>query len=332
MDVIKRLNNISAILLTEEIDYLQLTDCIKDYRDLLESLTQIDLKEAKNRANINVDGVAIGTTWAALCLDDMMRTKLFIKGIAKAIIDLRRQKKGVLQIVYAGTGPYATLILPLLPLYTPKDIQLTLLEINENSYQLVKNTFKQLGFNKYIRNIECTNAITYKMPADLQPDLIISETMLKALDNEHQVPIMLNLLAQVPEKVCIIPEKIELHLAATKMKADCSRIKQSLTTLFEVSQCSLRQILQNKVNQADNLFPTMESTIDLTKVKDYHDLSILTSIQVYGDEWVRFNQSGLTTPKRLTNMEAFEQHNAIRVNSQYQLKPVPKLACNLVGV
>jgi len=307
MEVIKRLNNIRTILLREEIDYLQLTNCIKDYRNLLESLTQIDLNKAENRTNVNIDGVAIGTTWAALCLDDIMRTKLFIRGIAKAIADLKQQKKGVLQVVYAGTGPYATLILPLLPLYTEKDLQLTLLEINQNSY--------------------------HKMPAGLQPDLIISETMLKALDKEHQVPIMLNLLAQVPEEICIIPEKIELHLAATKIKADCSHLKQNLTSIFEVSQYSLRQILQRKANQTDDyLFPMMESTIDLTEIKDYHDLSILTSIQVYGDEWIRFNQSGLTMTKKLSNMEAFEKHNAVRVSSQYQLKPVPKLACHLVGM
>ena len=71
-------------------------------------------------------GMALGTLWAALCVDDMIRTKMFVKGLIEAVEDIMKKKEGPVHILYAGTGPFATLILPTLASYTSDQVQCTL--------------------------------------------------------------------------------------------------------------------------------------------------------------------------------------------------------------
>ena len=60
-------------------------------------------------------GVAINPNAAAHCVNDYRRSVVFIRGVYAAIRLARRQfAPAPLRILYAGCGPYATLLLPLL--------------------------------------------------------------------------------------------------------------------------------------------------------------------------------------------------------------------------
>lgn len=68
-------------------------------------------------------------------MQDVARSKLFMSGIYQAICDVfeRRDEGGdrgheEVHILYAGTGPYGLLLVPILPLFAEKNIHVTLLE------------------------------------------------------------------------------------------------------------------------------------------------------------------------------------------------------------
>ena len=64
-----------------------------------------DMDNKEGRKDIEYEnGKALGTFWAALCLDDLVRTRQFIRGIDKAIKDKKKRK----------TNTYSTLVQDLL--------------------------------------------------------------------------------------------------------------------------------------------------------------------------------------------------------------------------
>ena len=154
MQVIK---NIAEVLLKEETDFFELSKVIHDYEELLLDLSSLNMENDTSRSDIYFEnGKALGTTWAAMCIRDMMRTKIFVKGLFKAIEFIQQTKEGAVQIIYAGTGPFATLALPVMASFSAKEIQFTLLEINRTSFENAKKVIKKLGFGNYVQSFELT--------------------------------------------------------------------------------------------------------------------------------------------------------------------------------
>ncbi len=99
------LHQITQVLLAEDLDFAELRSAVVAYRELLTRQNQlIDVNE-ESRMDIELDtGRAIGTTWAALCIDDLVRTKRLVKGLYEAVKDLLPKKEGPMVILYAGAG------------------------------------------------------------------------------------------------------------------------------------------------------------------------------------------------------------------------------------
>ena len=83
--------------------------------EIFESITSIsahfDMNDWQD-ANLS-SGVAISPVQAARCLQETVRTQAFLKGV-KAAIEEKLNAHDTLHILYAGTGPYGPLLLPLL--------------------------------------------------------------------------------------------------------------------------------------------------------------------------------------------------------------------------
>ena len=161
-------------------------------------------------------GIALSSADAAICLNDQLRTSRFIKGTYIAIKELlHRFPNQKINILYAGCGPYAPLLLPLLPFFNKEDIRVTLLDINAASIQSVKELMSILDLRDYIHDIIQTDAVKYKQP-ELHPlHLVITETMFHALIREPQVAITANLAPQITKNGILIPEEIKLDLVYT---------------------------------------------------------------------------------------------------------------------
>ena len=310
-----QLRKIAEVILADELDYQLLLNTMEEYKTLLLELSTIELEDIANRKNIQFEnGVAIGTTWAARCVDDIIRTRQFIRGAFKAVDDKLDEKEAPVHILYAGSGPFATLILPLLATYSDSQIQITVLEINPGSVAFLKRVISKLGFEKYFVKIENEDATRYKIDADI--DILISETMQHALVKEQQVPIMLNLVNQLPSSAIIIPECIKLELAymnINQVATGTGDRYKTISTLLHFNQSFI-----NHHNPSKNIFDKSVE-LSMSDSKDFNKIVVLTSIQVYQNEWIKYDESGLTIPKILRPIPAADQTLGIK----YVLGEIP---------
>ena len=251
MSLQKEILHSTSEYLKDDIDYLNLSNASKEYKSILNTLCGEEINIEEGRSDMKFEnGKALGTFWAALCLDDLLRTRQFIRGIYKAIQDKLKEKESI-HILYAGTGPFATLLLPLMLRFAKEDIKYTLLEVNPFSFRILKKVISKLGFEGYDITFVNEDATKFQLDAKNQPDIIISETMQNALAKEQQVPIFINLMSQSPRETIFIPEKIELKLGLKERGIPFENLSRNNyhkeETIFEVSK--------------EAMFPTNESGI-----------------------------------------------------------------------
>jgi predicted RNA methylase len=328
MDIKKELIRVTSEYFEDTIDYLKLSNASREYKSILHEISDqnIDIEEGRNDIK-NKNGNSLGTFWAALCLDDQIRTRQFIRGIDKAIKETKKGKP--IHILYAGTGPFATLILPLILRYPKKDITYTLLEINPFTYGILQNIISKLGVEEYHITLVKDDATAYQIDPKNKPDIIISETMQSALAKEQQVPIFLNLMSQVPDDTVFIPEKIELHLGLKKTESPDGRYQEedytNVNKVFEVSKESMftSNPSEKKMTKKD-VFTKKKTVIEEEALKGCSQLFINTDIQVYKDIKIDINDSGLTTPILIREIPN-NIKSAITVDTQYVISSEPKL-------
>jgi len=160
-------------------------------------------------------GIALSFDHAADCLQDRLRTARFIKGVYQAIQELMlRFPDQKINVLYAGCGPFATILLPVLPLFKVDQLQVTLIDIHFESVKFVKELFLTLNLSSFAESIAVQDAISYRHSS---PDLhmVITETMFHALLTEPQVAITANLAPQLAEGGIFIPEEVSVEVQVT---------------------------------------------------------------------------------------------------------------------
>lgn len=235
------------------------------------------------------NGKALGTFWAALCLDDIIRARQFIRGIDKAVKDKIDTKKKTIHILYAGTGPFATLILPKMLRHSKKDVKYTFMEINPLTFKLLQKVISRLGLDDYDITYANEDATQYKIDTENQPDFIISETMQNALDKEQQVPVFLNLMLQANKEVVFIPEKIEIHIGLKEANIPIEKLHKKhyhrKDKVLEISKDFLSSIDKNKkISDTKDFFNNKKTILEKEKLIGFNDLVLITDIQVYRNE------------------------------------------------
>ena len=97
------------------------------------------------------NGLAISPKMAEMCTIDFMRTIKFIRGLHDAISNLKKIITGrPIQILYAGIGPYATLAVPLMSIFSSSEANFTLIDIHPESIESARSVIETLGFeNRY---------------------------------------------------------------------------------------------------------------------------------------------------------------------------------------
>lgn len=293
------LREVSNVLLSEDLDYLALSESINKYKMLLTEIAELHLEDEVGRNDIHSStGKAIGSTWAAMCIDDMLRTKRFIKGMDKAVKQLLKNEKRPIEILYAGSGPFAALILPLTTRYTEEEIRIRLLEINKNSCHHLEKLIAELNLEHYIESIEHVDATKYVVKSSEKVDILLSETMQRGLEKEQQVSIVVNLLNQLNEEVIVIPEKIELNLGWIEYagRNTLQRSYKPLGKVFELSKKALQDDQKGREPSGQVVFPKNKIEILRDSTREDRQLALFTEIQIYENEKLTINESGLTLP------------------------------------
>lgn len=327
----KTLIEIGQVFKDSEEDSVRLNSTVNLYKDLMIELLSLDLDHEKNRRNLfSGNGTAIGPTWAAMCLDDTVRTKRFIKGIFEAIEELQIKlgKSRPIHILYAGTGPYATLILPVLASFSEREIQVTLIEVNPESYDHVLQIFKILGFEGHLKQALQVDASNYQFSQKKDVDMVLSETMQRALDCEPQVSIFLNLQNQFGNDVIYIPQQVILSFGLSRPSPDFESKGlfkyESLTPVFSLNRDTKEEFLKGRYSIDDeNMFMKINKSLTGYDIKKNDVPVILTEIQIYKNIWIRFDESGLTVPK-IIGIDALELKGRT-ISFQYEVSDFPRL-------
>jgi predicted RNA methylase len=318
---LRKFEAIGRVLIKEELNYLELTASLNEYKTLLLELSGLDMEDENNRQNIQMDnGHAIGLTWAVMCIDDIMRTKYFVKGIYEAIQDVLQTKKTTTHLFYAGTGPFATLVLPLLTILSKEELQVSLLEINETSLNYLKDMITKLGLNGYVKEFIEADATKYQLDKNAEVDILLSETMLKGLEKEQQVPIVYNLLPQLKEDVILIPQKIELILGKVYQQ-ELSFEKREIASVYELTKEMVLRGTQPIQIDDKTIFSEKIISISDDLLNDDIPLSTLTFIQVYKNNVIDFQQSGLTLSTKIQ----FEGEKSNQISVKYVVERQPRL-------
>ena len=312
------LATVADVLLDEATPPHLLHDTLEIYRDLLLTASGLDLGAEDSLVPVDTgSGVAIGATWAALCIDDELRTQRFAAGLYAAVADrIRNQpEKAPVHVLYAGTGPFATLALPVMTRFRPDQLQFTFLEINSVSLTAVRQCVHALGLDEYVRDTIAGDASSLQL-TDRDVDILLSETMQFSLVDEMQVPITLNLLCQLPVTTVLIPERITLRLGQLA-DSPGQPLVADFGEILTIDASSLRAY-QRRPETTD--FPSL--TLPLPGAGGL--FAIRTLIQVYGNLGLTDYESGLTIPEYIGRFPD-EEGMPSAAEFTYQVHPTPYL-------
>lgn len=327
------LSEITPLILKDPINYGELLPALKELKALFLKASHLDASDEQNRKDIHHNtGKAIGPEWAALCIDDFMRTKRFITGTYKAIQSALKNKNGTaVTLLYVGTGPFATLVMPLLTLFKPEELQLVLVEVNPISVLSLKNCIKNFGVEAYIKKIYTTDAAQLQMENTDAIDILLLECMQNALANEPQVAITYNILPQLRKDVILVPEEISLSISLV----DSKKKMDFMTSTIPVKRDSYYKNLQNVFTlnkeaiattdkkSKELVFPKMVTELSEADKSNYNSLVIATHITVFDDQKLDVDECSLTLMYKIDTMEKAAPFNGI--SSQYVVNENPGL-------
>jgi predicted RNA methylase len=305
----QRLTDLSAVLLDVSACPGDLRVAADELFDWLAGLIDLDRDTGSSDAvdTLLSSGKALSPALAATCLLDHRRTAVFLQGVHAAILEAQRRFPGQrIEILYAGTGPFAILALPMMLRFERSEIRFTFIDIHERSIAAARKLVTHFGCEAYVREFLVADATLYVQPAGAPLHMLVVETMQSALAKEPQVAIVRHLLPQLEPEGILIPQRITVDLTLMDAAAETRRAmgepllpdnRVALGTVIDLTAHSAGLPLD-----ADGCFaPTVVRVPDLDSMERYW-LAYLTRIDVFGEHCLRDYDSGLTYPKLVTDV------------------------------
>jgi len=322
---IQTISQSARILLTCGDNFALMKQAVDDMYQVFSAITGVTIQQLNQDKDIMLpSGKAIGMAGAAHCLLEMKRTAVFLRGIHNAIALKLSANNCPIHILYAGTGPFGTLITPLLLLYNPEEIKVDLLDINQDSLTALQKIIDVLEIGKYIGEIYCTDATTMKLNHPY--DIVVSETMQACLKNEPQVAVMQNLIPQLNDQCIFIPEEISIDACFTNLRMEMDRMMSSSENVpppFE--RRPLGNVFTIKRDDVSTIMSGKRKVIPCD-VAAFPVLKLFTTVKVFGDEVLTENNSSLNLPKPFYD---FRKHPANEIEFLYVTGEKPGIEINL---
>ncbi|MHA7055902.1 SAM-dependent methyltransferase [Aquimarina sp. M1] len=281
------------------------------------------------------NGIALSQKYAADCIKDYKRTARFSKGVYRAIVSLlKKYPNERINILYAGCGPYAPLILPILHHFKPDQISITLIDINQDSIDSIKKIIADLDYESYFSSVTVKDATKYKRSSPNSLHLIITETMFRALTREPQVAITQNLAPQLVENGILIPEEIYIYVGYSSFsgepnlhqskngyiikKASNQKIqREEFKTLFVVNKEENKTIKNSHSYYYESDWYTVPE-----KIKKNPDICIYTKVKIFGSLELQNEDSLITNPLCVGSLYNLRQNSKFKI--QYNIKGIPE--------
>lgn len=343
------LNSIRHTILDETSSPAELRNALNSFVQLCSDVSGIQPDpsfDAWAEDSLLESGVAINPQAAAHCAVDYRRSVAFIRGVYAALNKLiSRFPDTPIQILYAGCGPFATLLLPLLGKFHPGDLKINLLDIHQRSLDSVELLLAQFEFSAHDICTIKDDACHYTHPEKLH--LIIAETMQKALEQEPQFSVTANLAPQLQSTGIFVPQCIEVALCLADLKHE----KEQLELLSQIEStpektdyrryplgtvCTLspehasEQLQEARYNAHTKKLelPLIEVTIPTEASLDRFDAVLLTRICIFEDFCLEEYESEITLPLKCHELAPLTSGSRYRVS--YQLGSYPKFTFALL--
>jgi predicted RNA methylase len=296
-------------------NYLHIKSAIDQLHLLFAGATGVKAGDITDEDIYLPNGKAVSTIKAAHCLKELERTRRFIRGIYQAICQfLDERPDQTVNILYAGCGPYATLLTPLATLFTPQQVNFIMLDINTASLDAARLLYSELGMLDYVMDFICTDATLYQLPEEVRFDVVISETMLNGLRKEPQLAIMNNIVPQLGSGAIFIPETITVEAVLTRWEEEYNH--------FMIPGYEPERIKLGLVYCANRAFKLPEPVVIYAPASETHNrLELFTEINVFGKETLTAYSCSLTTPLAVCKLE--NNSKGVAVTFEYVMSDNP---------
>lgn len=299
MSACNHLKALLEVILDERAAVHQLHPEVMAIKEILMSLSDFNPMPSHGIGkgeSMTRHGLAISPSNAALCVDDYIRTILFLRGLHQAILD---QDKAKVSVLYAGCGPLGVFAIPLLCYFEQGKVAFQLLDIHETSVDSVKHIIKALALPDRLISISCCDAMRYQPLTREEPDIVLLETMQAGLRVEPQVAVSRYLMAQFPQAT-LIPASVSIEMVLVNphyefglMEDKQVKNRAHLGTIFTLDKSAINSWSKLGCRQ----LPAASITIPV-EVEDNDCLMEMTRILVYAGHQMAYGQSGLTNALR----------------------------------
>lgn len=328
----KILSETAAILIELEDQPGKIYRACDRFYQLLAEIANLDINNDLHRDPLHLAfGKSIGPLWAAMCIRDFLRTKKFVRGLYLAVEAARQKFPGIpVHVLYAGTGPFAALALPLTALFTPAELQFTFLEIHPESYRMLQLVIDSCGITPFVCEQLLTDASLYLQDQNRPVHILLTETMQSGLKTEPQVAIAMNLARQLHPDGIMVPEKIRVHAGLLRLHGWQSDDFGSTVSEYVLLKELL--VLDRSFAEAaikSTAFSPIKVSIPANLAGQYNQLCLFTEIQIYGNEILKNGESPLSSPHKILD---FKQLNKVpaEIEFQYLLEESPGFSFRMV--
>lgn len=317
------IKELSTTILNNQSDFNTIKNSIDEiHKHYLETTNIGDLGESMQHmaAVPTAGGMALSLNHAAACLLDYRRTAKFLDAMVSLIRKKQQEHPNeIINIFYAGCGPYAPFITLVAPLFEASEVQFSILEINASSMQMAEKLIKSLQLTDYVEAYHTSDAVTFQIPDAKKYHILFSETLDALLYRESYVPILWNMLPQLSENCAVIPNNVIVQASLTYPKQDGEDAKKEkeMAVILDVREA---------VKSSDGNTKLPESfksvTVNLGGDEKYSTMIVDTKVHIQDDIWLYRNESSLSLP---LEMEIAYPLDAPNVTFFYQLKPSVEL-------
>jgi hypothetical protein len=320
---IDRLRELSRLLLDEGAAEPELK---RACRELFTELSGIAGRESIAQATADTplsSGLALSPAGAAACIDDPLRTAMFARGVHGAVAESRLRFPGTcIEVIYAGCGPFASLVLPLMAVSSPEQVRFTLIDIHSESIRSVEALLFHFALTPFIRRTVVGDAAEYVHPRDLPPlHVAVMEVLQEALANEPQVAVTRQMVPQLTEGGFLVPEEITVDLVLEN--------PQVLAGMDEREAVGEPRAPVGRVMTLDRslaMEPETEgrlplATLEIPRVPENALPAYITTIGVFRSLRLAGRDCCLTIPVRIPALNDVQEGE--RVAFHYQLGPRP---------
>lgn len=292
-----------------------------------------------------MEGEYLSPRTAAGSILDYVRTTKFLRGIKKAIdYQLNIIGKNSVDIMYVQPGPNAELILPLLPLYKNNQLSVNIIGFHKQSIDAVNSLISHFELKEYFGEIITGDPLLFENSSENKFDLLIIETIQKALVTEPQLALTNHLSKFLADDGALIPEQIKVTAALADLPTELA-FSDSKWTNFWLNikrknalnnRIFLNELLivDKNITEEHNLSDLPNKQINLVSVKVTNETSrmknliLLTEINIFDDVILsEEDDTGIT--KLYFDRDVPSIEIGMTINFSYQLGSYPRFLLNV---